>query len=181
MFFNMGGAEILVIALVALIAIGPEQLPSVMRKVGGFVGQARSITSGLRDEFMSGMDEIKDVADVEKWTGSGSDDDPIVPRGYADTAGETEADGENASTASERRGGQLGKADIPPPFSPSPSAARSKSTATAGSTDAGASDNGTSGNGTSEKSTGTDARADTGSADAEAAAGVETPADGEES
>ncbi|MEM8922919.1 MAG: twin-arginine translocase TatA/TatE family subunit [Actinomycetota bacterium] len=86
MFFNVGGAEILVIAVIALLAIGPEQLPGVMRKIGGFVSQARSVTTGLRDEFMSGMDglsEVTDLAKPESWMGSGSEDDPIVPRGYA--------------------------------------------------------------------------------------------------
>ncbi len=33
MFFNVGGYEILVIAVLALIFIGPEQLPTVMRKI----------------------------------------------------------------------------------------------------------------------------------------------------
>lgn len=92
MFFNIGGAEILVIALVALIAIGPEQLPGVMRKVGGFVSQARSVTSGLRDEFMSGMDEIKEQADVTTWMGSGMADDPVVPRGFAASEAKKKAD-----------------------------------------------------------------------------------------
>ncbi len=179
MFFNMGGAEILVIALVALIAIGPEQLPSVMRKVGGFVGQARSITSGLRDEFMSGIDDLKDAADVETWTGSGSDDDPIVPRGYADGGGVGDAadddviDDKATAPAERRGGGQLGKADIPPPFSPSSPAARSA----AGSASASAAAS------SSESSNGSSSSADT-EADAEAASGVEpssTEGEGEES
>jgi len=84
MFFNIGGGEILVIAMVALIAVGPEQLPSLLRKIGRFVSQARSVTSNLRDEFMSGLDEVNELADPEKWMGSGSDDDPVVPRGYAE-------------------------------------------------------------------------------------------------
>ena len=84
MFFNIGGGEILVIALVALIAVGPEQLPSVLRKLGRFVAQARTVTSNLRDEFMSGLDEVNDFANPEKWTGSGTDDDPVVPRGFAE-------------------------------------------------------------------------------------------------
>lgn len=83
MFFNLGGAEVLVIAMVALIAVGPEQLPGVMRKVGQFLAQARSMTAGLRDEFMAGMDEVTDMADPSTWMGSGTDDDPVVPRGYA--------------------------------------------------------------------------------------------------
>jgi sec-independent protein translocase protein TatB len=77
--FNIGGAELLVIALIALVVVGPEQLPAVMRKVGGFVSQVRGMTTGLRDEFMSGVDEIN----PNNWMGDGSDDSPIVPRGYA--------------------------------------------------------------------------------------------------
>ena len=84
MFFNIGGGEILVIAMVALIAVGPEQLPSVLRKIGRFLAQARSVTANLRDEFMSGLDEVNELADPEKWMGSGADDDPVVPRGYAE-------------------------------------------------------------------------------------------------
>ncbi|MDH3681045.1 MAG: twin-arginine translocase TatA/TatE family subunit [Acidimicrobiia bacterium] len=83
MFFNIGGGELLVIAMVALIAVGPEQLPSVLRKIGKGVAQIRAMTAGLRDEFMSGIDEVTDAVDPQKWTGSGSDDDPVVPRGYA--------------------------------------------------------------------------------------------------
>lgn len=84
MFFNIGGGEVLVIAMVALIAVGPEQLPSLLRRVGRVVAQFRSITSDLRDEFMSGLDEVTDAADPSSWMGSGSEDDPVVPRGYAD-------------------------------------------------------------------------------------------------
>lgn len=84
MFFNIGGGEILVIAMVALIAVGPEQLPGLLRKIGRFLGQARSVTSNLRDEFMSGIDEVNELADPKKWMGSGSEDDPVVPRGYAE-------------------------------------------------------------------------------------------------
>ena len=92
MFFNIGGAEILVIAIVALIAIGPEQLPGVMRRIGGFVGQARAMTAGLREEFMSGVEELSDAVDAESWMGSGTDDDPVVPRGYATRDGDGDAE-----------------------------------------------------------------------------------------
>jgi sec-independent protein translocase protein TatB len=83
MFFNIGGGEILVIAMVALIAVGPEQLPGLLRKIGRFLSQARAVTGNLRDEFMSGLDDVKDLADTDSWMGSGADDDPVVPRGFA--------------------------------------------------------------------------------------------------
>ena len=73
--FGIGGGEFLVIALVALIAVGPEQLPSLMRKMGGYAGQMRSMADGVRSEFMDGMEEL----DPNKWTGGdGSDQAPIV-------------------------------------------------------------------------------------------------------
>ncbi len=93
--FNIGGGEVLVIALLALIVVGPEQLPGVLRKAGRYATQVRSMTTGLRDEFMAGIDEI----DPNNWVddeenkiegrGSGTADSPIVPRGYADRHDET--------------------------------------------------------------------------------------------
>lgn len=80
--FNIGGGEVLVIALIALIVVGPEQLPGVLRKAGRYANQFRSMTTSLRQEFMSGMDEL----DPTKWDqerGSGTPDSPIVPRGFA--------------------------------------------------------------------------------------------------
>ncbi len=84
MFFNIGGGEILVIAMVALIAVGPEQLPSVLRKAGKAMAQVRAMTTGLRDEFMSGIDEVTEIAKPEAWMGKGTSDDPVVPAGYAE-------------------------------------------------------------------------------------------------
>ena len=99
MFFNIGGAEILVIAVIALIAVGPEQLPSVLRKVGRTTAQIRSMAAGLRDEFMSGLDEATEVAKPETWFGgSGGAEDPVVRRGYAASVeGAASDDGSDAA------------------------------------------------------------------------------------
>ncbi|MEZ5407385.1 MAG: Sec-independent protein translocase protein TatB [Acidimicrobiales bacterium] len=101
MFFNVGGYEILVIAVLALIFIGPEQLPTVMRKVGRYAAQMRSMAQGLREEFMSGLDEmpeLKELTNLDNWTGKtdawlgkGTDADPIVPRGFAERERQREA------------------------------------------------------------------------------------------
>jgi len=101
MFFNIGGYEILVIAVLALIFIGPEQLPTVMRKVGRYAAQMRSMAQGLREEFMSGLDEmpeLKELTNLDNWTGKndawlgkGTDADPIVPRGFAERERQREA------------------------------------------------------------------------------------------
>lgn len=90
-FVNVGGGELLVIGLVALIALGPEQLPSVMRKLGALSYQLRSMTSGLKDEFMSALDEpTKPQSGTMGRSGSTSGrasfdrNQPIVPHGYAE-------------------------------------------------------------------------------------------------
>lgn len=87
MFLNIGGYEILVVAVAALIIIGPEKLPSVMRQVGKYAAQLRNLASTMREEFMSGMDGIPDLTNLDNWLGIGGDEEPgepVVPHGFAD-------------------------------------------------------------------------------------------------
>lgn len=60
----------MVIGLVLLIAVGPEQLPSVIRRVGQAAAQVRSLTDGLRTEFMAGLNELERSADPKQWVSS---------------------------------------------------------------------------------------------------------------
>ena len=48
---NLGGGEILVILLVALIVLGPTKLPPAVRQVGKFVGEIRRIGQGFQQEL----------------------------------------------------------------------------------------------------------------------------------
>lgn len=43
--FNIGGFELLVIAAVALLVLGPDKLPKFMRTVGKTVGQVRRVST----------------------------------------------------------------------------------------------------------------------------------------
>lgn len=65
--FGIDSGEFLVIAVVALVVIGPKDLPRVMRVVGRFVGQAR----GMAKHFRSGFDTMMREAELEdmekKW------------------------------------------------------------------------------------------------------------------
>jgi sec-independent protein translocase protein TatB len=54
--FNVGGGEIIVILLLALIVLGPERLPDAAKKVGRVMGEVRRMTSGFQDEVRSAMD-----------------------------------------------------------------------------------------------------------------------------
>ena len=48
--FDIGFAEFLVLCVIALLVVGPERLPRLMRTLGLWVGRARAAYSSLRDE-----------------------------------------------------------------------------------------------------------------------------------
>lgn len=54
--FNVGGGEILVILLLALIVLGPERLPDAAKKLGRLMGELRRMTSGFQEEVRNAMD-----------------------------------------------------------------------------------------------------------------------------
>lgn len=60
--FGIDSAELLVVALVALVVIGPKDLPRVMRTVGQWVGRAR----GMARHFRSGIDTMIREAELEE-------------------------------------------------------------------------------------------------------------------
>ncbi len=60
--FDIGYSELLLIAVVALIVIGPKELPRVMRTVGHWVGRAR----GMARHFRSGIDTMMREAELEE-------------------------------------------------------------------------------------------------------------------
>ncbi len=60
--FGIDSPELLVIAVVALVVIGPKDLPRVMRTVGNFVGKAR----GMAKHFRSGLDTMMREAELEE-------------------------------------------------------------------------------------------------------------------
>src|SRR4051812_49870940 len=63
--FDIGWREMVVIAVVALIAIGPEELPGVLRMVGQWMGKARRMASEFQGQFQEAMREAE-MADLKK-------------------------------------------------------------------------------------------------------------------
>jgi Tat protein translocase TatB subunit len=60
--FNIGGGELLVIVLIALIVLGPQRLPDAMRTLGRVVGEVRRVSSGFQQELRDAFED-SDVAD----------------------------------------------------------------------------------------------------------------------
>lgn len=60
--FDLGWTELLVIGVVALIVVGPKDLPMLFRNVGRFVGKAK----GMAREFTRAMDEAADQSGMKE-------------------------------------------------------------------------------------------------------------------
>ena len=60
--FDVAPTELLLVALVALVVIGPKDLPRAMRYVGNWVGKAR----GMARHFRSGLDEMVRQSELEE-------------------------------------------------------------------------------------------------------------------
>ena len=59
---EVGAAEILVIAAIALIVVGPKDLPVLMRKVGAFLARMR----GMAAEFRASFDDLARQAELDE-------------------------------------------------------------------------------------------------------------------
>ena len=63
--FDIGWSELVVIAVVALVAIGPKELPGVLRTVGQWIGKARKLAGEFQGQFREAMREAE-MADLKK-------------------------------------------------------------------------------------------------------------------
>jgi Tat protein translocase TatB subunit len=55
--FNIGGAEFVVILLVALIVLGPNRLPEAARQAGKVMGEFRRMAAGFKTELKGALNE----------------------------------------------------------------------------------------------------------------------------
>ncbi len=63
--FDIGWGELVVIGIVALIAIGPKELPTVLRTLGQFMGKVRRMAAEFQGQFQEAMREAE-MADLKK-------------------------------------------------------------------------------------------------------------------
>ncbi len=81
--FDIGFLELVVIAVIGLIVIGPERLPDVARTVGRWVGRTRRFVSQVKSDIDreirqeelrkaleedAGLDEIKQIMNTDRFT-----------------------------------------------------------------------------------------------------------------
>ena len=63
--FNFGWGELIVIGIVALIAIGPKELPTVLRTLGMWMGKVRRMANEFQSQFQEALREAE-FADLKK-------------------------------------------------------------------------------------------------------------------
>jgi len=94
--FNIDSSEFLLVAIVALVVIGPKDLPKAMRVVGYWVGKARGVTR----QFRQGFDNMVREAELEemekRWA---AENERIMREHAADTPPVTPVDDTHTSPA----------------------------------------------------------------------------------
>ncbi|MBI2716335.1 MAG: twin-arginine translocase subunit TatB [Rhizobiales bacterium] len=63
--FDIGWGELVVIGIVALIAIGPKELPTVLRTLAQYMGKIRRMAAEFQGQFQDALREAE-VADLKK-------------------------------------------------------------------------------------------------------------------
>ncbi len=74
--FDIGFSEIVLIAVIALLVVGPQEFPALVRNIGSWLGKARQFMGAVKTEFereINKADEIKrlmtkemEIADLHK-------------------------------------------------------------------------------------------------------------------
>lgn len=61
--FDIGGIELLIIGIIALIVVGPKDLPRLVRSVSGVFRKIKALSR----EFRSGLDDLAREVDVNEF------------------------------------------------------------------------------------------------------------------
>lgn len=61
--FGISFSELLLIFIIALVVFGPEQLPAIAKKIGGFVGSIKRLQKNFSDQIyqQTGMEQLSQL------------------------------------------------------------------------------------------------------------------------
>ena len=77
--FNVGGGELIVILLIALIVLGPNRLPDAARTIGKTMGELRRLSSSFQNEVRGALDTADDPNQVASRRNLLSKDEAAAP------------------------------------------------------------------------------------------------------
>lgn len=119
--FDIGFTELMLLAVIGMVVIGPERLPGVARTLGRTVGKARRFMTGLQNQLEQEvrLDELnkKIMAETKGQTFKNNDETPdspshdsedaevpsIAPRSALDETAQAELEGDIQAEAALRR------------------------------------------------------------------------------
>ena len=76
--FGVDSSELILVAVLALIFIGPKDLPNALRTVGRWIGQIR----GMARHFQTGIDAMIREAELEEMEKSWREENERIMREY---------------------------------------------------------------------------------------------------
>ena len=120
--FDIAPTELLIVALVALVVIGPKDLPKVMRTVGHWVGKAR----GMARHFRSGIDTMMREAELEEMEKKWREENERIMREYPALLDAKKAEADEARLPDQPTLPLERPEGIPDPLSPPPDEAPEK-------------------------------------------------------
>lgn len=136
--FDIDAGKILILGVIALVVLGPKELPRVMRQVGSAIGKMRRMAAEFQTQFMDAMKESemeqikKDMQKVADQARVDINYDPV-----ADTDRQIRAaiDGTPAAAPKPDPDNAVYTVDLPPPAAaaepPAPSVASAPADASA--------------------------------------------------
>ena len=79
--FGIGFSEMIIIAILAMLLIGPEQLPDLARTIGKFVNELKRSTNVIADELQTHKNEIlNDVKQAQDQKKTIEKENPVISK-----------------------------------------------------------------------------------------------------
>lgn len=131
--FDIGYSELLLIAIVTLLVVGPKELPNLLRNIGRWTGQARSMAR----HFRAGFDTMVREAEIEEMNKQWAEHNQAIMAATPDLTElpEPERDADLADLEAignlEANGDREAIADLPPPPPPASPPAEAEAAAEA--------------------------------------------------
>src|SRR5438309_5680452 len=122
--FELDWAKLLVIGVVALVVIGPKELPSVLRTMGQWMGKVRRMASEFQAQFQEAMREAE-MADLKKQFDEASSAASNLTAGLRDPLQSARKEMENALGETPA---SSAAPNAPTDVQPSPASAQDKAT-----------------------------------------------------
>jgi sec-independent protein translocase protein TatB len=120
--FGVDTSELILVAVLALIFIGPKDLPQALRTVGRWVGQVR----GMARHFTSGIESMIREAELEEMEKKWREENERIMREYPAVMEAQQAEAEQATQPDQPPLPLERPAGIPDPLSPPPDEAPEK-------------------------------------------------------